>query len=105
MATAKAGSYIKSSRARKTPGKTVKVGGTQVIKPTKKGQKPLSFQKGGLHKSLNVPQDKKIPASKMVAAKAGKYGPKAKKQANLATGALAKGRSTAQKNKRAKKGK
>lgn len=48
-----------------------------------------TIAKGGLHKSLGVPQGKKIPAGKMAAAKAGKYGPKAKKQAQFA-GSLAK---------------
>jgi hypothetical protein len=43
-----------------------------------------TMKKGGLHQSLGVPQGKKIPAGKMAAAKAGKYGPKAKKQANFA---------------------
>lgn len=70
------------------------------IGPSKKGQKPVSFQKGGLHRSLGVPQGQKIPASKMAAAKAGKYGPKAKKQANMATGMLAAGRRTAAKRSR-----
>jgi hypothetical protein len=54
----------------------------------KKGKKPIKFKKGGLHRSTNTPMGKKIPASKIRAAKAGRYGPKAKKQANLATGAL-----------------
>lgn len=45
----------------------------------------ISFHKGGLHESLGVPQGKPIPASKLAAAKAGKYGPKAQKQANLAS--------------------
>lgn len=44
-----------------------------------------TMQKGGLHKSVGVPQGQKIPASKLAAAKAGKYGPKAKKQANMAS--------------------
>lgn len=60
-----------------------------VIAGGKKGQKPISFQEGGLHESLGVPPDKPIPPGKMAAAKAGKYGPKAQKQANFA-GALAK---------------
>jgi hypothetical protein len=59
------------------------------------GKKPVTFQKGGLHRSLGVPQGQKIPAAKMAAAKAGKFGPTAQKQANLATGLLAKGRQTA----------
>jgi hypothetical protein len=68
-----------------------------------KGQKPVTFQKGGLHRSLGVPQGQKIPASKMAAAKAGSYGPKAKAQASFATGMLAAGRRTAAKNTRKKK--
>lgn len=68
----------------------------------KKGKKPIKFKKGGLHRSLGVPEGEKIPASKMRAAKAGRYGPLAKKQANLAQGALKKGRQTAAK-KRGKK--
>jgi hypothetical protein len=63
------------------------------------GQKPVTFQKGGLHRSLGVPEGEKIPASKMAAAQAGRYGPKAKKQANFAQGMLKAGRKTANKNK------
>ena len=44
-----------------------------------------TMQKGGLHKSVGVPMGQKIPASKLAAAKAGRYGPKAKKQANMAS--------------------
>lgn len=44
-----------------------------------------TMQKGGLHKSLGVPLGQKIPAGKMAAAKAGKYGAKAKKQASFAS--------------------
>ena len=36
----------------------------------KAGQKPITFQPGGLHKSLGVPQGQPIPAAKMEAAKA-----------------------------------
>jgi hypothetical protein len=39
---------------------------------------------GALHAQLHVPQGKKIPAKKMAAAKAGKYGATAAKRANLA---------------------
>jgi hypothetical protein len=63
----------------------------------------VSFQEGGLHQSLGVPDGQTIPAAKMAAAKAGKYGAKAKAQANMATGMLAAGRKTAAAN-RAKKG-
>lgn len=43
-----------------------------------------SLKKGGLHKSLGVPESKKIPAGKMSAALKGEYGPKAQKQAQAA---------------------
>lgn len=72
---------------------------TETIGPEKKGQGKVTFQKGGLHKSVGVPEGKKIPASKMAAAKKGEYGPKAKKQATMAQGMLAKGRRTADKGK------
>lgn len=64
--------------------KTPKVGQKVTIKPKKPGQKKITYKKGGLHASLGVPQGKKIPASKLAAARAGKYGAKAKKEANLA---------------------
>jgi hypothetical protein len=66
------------------------------------GKKPVSFKPGGLHKSVGVPQGQKIPAAKIAAAKAGRYGPKAKAQANLAAGMLAAGRKTAAKNRKRK---
>jgi hypothetical protein len=60
------------------------------IKPSKKGQKKITFTPGGLHKSTKTPAGKKIPAAKMRKALAGKLGPKAKKQAlfkkNVLTG-------------------
>uniref|UniRef100_A0A6M3J1S4 Uncharacterized protein n=1 Tax=viral metagenome TaxID=1070528 RepID=A0A6M3J1S4_9ZZZZ len=96
-AAPKAGPYISTARAKKTPGKTVKVGGTQVIKSA--GKKPLAFKKGGLHSSLGVPQGQKIPAAKLAAAVAGKYGAVAKKRALFAKNVLAKGRKTARKGK------
>lgn len=83
-------------RAAKRKANPRKSGGTVTIKGTR-GKKPIKFQKGGLHRSLGVPQGTKIPAAKMQAALAGKYGPKAKKQAQLATGPLAAGRRTAKK--------
>lgn len=51
---------------------------------TGKGKKPITFKKGGLHRSLGVPEGEKIPAEKVAAAARGEYGPTAKKQANLA---------------------
>lgn len=61
----------------------------------KGGGKPLTFQKGGLHTSLGVPQGQPIPAAKMQDALAGKDGQKAKQQAEFAANVLAKGRRTA----------
>jgi len=83
----------KKSSAKKSSSK----GKTVTISSQKKGQKPVTFQKGGLHRSLGVPEGQKIPPGKMAAAKRGAYGPKAKKQANMATGMLAAGRRTAAK--------
>lgn len=67
------------------------------------GRKPVSFTKGGLHKSTGTPQGQKIPAAKMAAAAAGKLGPKAKKQAVMAKGMLAAGRKTAASNRTSSK--
>ena len=64
------------------------------------GKAPVSFTPGGLHQSLGVPQGQKIPAGKMADAAAGKFGPKAQKQANLAQGMLAAGRKTAAGNRK-----
>lgn len=44
----------------------------------------ISFHKGGLHESLGVPEGQPIPPELMAEALAGKRGPKAKKQAELA---------------------
>lgn len=65
----------------------------------KRGQKPVSFSAGGLHRSTNTPAGEKIPESKMAAAKRGDYGATARKQASFAAGMLAKGRRTAAKNR------
>lgn len=56
--------------------------------PAKGGAKPITFAKGGLHKSLGVPPDQPIPAAKMAAALAGKAGPKAAAQARFARNVL-----------------
>jgi hypothetical protein len=56
--------------------------------PAKGGKPAVSFQKGGLHKSLGVPPDQPIPAAKMAAALAGKNGPKAASQARFAKNVL-----------------
>lgn len=90
----KPSNYLQTARAKKTPGRTVKPGGVQVMK--EEGKTPLAFRKGGLHKSLNVPQGQKIPAAKMKKALSGTLGKEAKKQALFAKNVLAKGRRTAQ---------
>ena len=56
--------------------------------PAKGGNGPISFQPGGLHKSLGVPEGQNIPAAKMAAALAGKKGPKAAAQARFAKNVL-----------------
>ena len=70
---------------------------TVTMRPKKRGQKRVSFKKGGLHRSLGVPEGDKIPDDKMRSAKAGNYGEKARKQASMAMGMLAKGRKTSRK--------
>lgn len=52
------------------------------------GKKPITFTEGGLHRSTNTPMGKKIPTSKVRAALAGTYGPKARKQAQFAKNVL-----------------
>lgn len=61
---------------------------TETLKPTKKGEKPIEFHKGGLHESTGTPMGKKISPSKMSKALAGGFGPKAKKQAEFAKNVL-----------------
>jgi len=53
-----------------------------------KGKKPITFEEGGLHRSLGVPVGKKIPAGMMQGALAGRFGPKAAKQARFAKNVL-----------------
>ena len=68
----------------------------------RRARSPCRFQPGGLHQSTGTPAGQKIPAAKMAAAKAGKFGPLAQKQANLAAGMLAAGRKTAARNRKSK---
>lgn len=65
---------------------------TETLKPNKKGEKPITFEKGGLHKSTDTPEGKKIPAKKMAEAESGKLGKKAEKQADFAKNVLSKHR-------------
>lgn len=44
-------------------------------------QSAFSNAHGQLHRQLNVPEGKKIPRAKLIAAYKGKYGPLAKKRA------------------------
>lgn len=67
--------------------KTPKIGQKVTLK-AKSGQKKITYTKGGLHSSTGTPQGQKIPASKKAAALAGKYGPKARKQAVFANNVL-----------------
>ena len=60
----------------------------ETLTPTKKGQKKITFTKGGLHASTGTPQGKLIPAEKKEEALEGKLGPKAQKQANFAKNVL-----------------
>ena len=83
----------KGLKGKKGRSKSKKV----TMKPQKKGQEPVTFGKGGLHRSLGVPEDEKIPESKVRAAAAGRYGPKAKKQALMYLNMLKKGQKTAAK--------
>jgi hypothetical protein len=59
------------------------------------GKPAISFRRGALHRQLGVPEGEKIPPEKMSAARAGKYGPMAKRRAAFAQGLLAAGRRTA----------
>jgi len=53
----------------------------ETIQPSEPGQKPINFQKGGLHATTSTPTGDKIPTSKIAAALAGKFGAKGKAQA------------------------
>ncbi len=65
-----------------------KTTGKVTLKPTKKGQKKITFQAGGLHRSTGTPAGQKIPAAKKAAALRGELGPKAAKQARFAKNVL-----------------
>lgn len=65
---------------------------TRTITPRRAGQHKITFKTGSLHRQLGVPQGQKIPASKMAAARAGRYGPLAKRRALFAKNVLTGGR-------------
>jgi hypothetical protein len=56
--------------------------------PPQQGKPSIKFHKGGLHESLGVAADKKIPKEKIEAALSGSYGDKAQKQAQFAKNVL-----------------
>ena len=57
---------------------------TKTIEPKNASQKPITYEKGGLHSSTGTPQSEKIPTKKFARALAGGYGSKAKRQALMA---------------------
>ena len=69
----------------KTKSSKVRV---KTLKPTRKGQKPIKFHPGGLHKNTNTAAGTKIPTKKVAKALKGGYGPKAKKEALFAKNVL-----------------
>lgn len=52
----------------------------ETVEANKKGEKPITFTKGGEHASTGTPAGKPIPAKKRTEAKAGKFGDKAERQ-------------------------
>jgi len=64
----------------------------KLIKLRARGKKPITMRKGGLHRTVGVPEGEKIPASKVRA-----------EQAVAATGLLAAGRRTAARKRKARR--
>ena len=95
----KSSNYVQTKRAKKTPGRSVKEGGIEVIGGSKT-QKPIPFRKGGLKESLGIGPNEKITAAELMEAVSGKAGEKAKKQALFYKNVLAKGQRTAAKNRK-----
>jgi hypothetical protein len=89
-AQAHKGLLQKINRSDGGPIKGYAKGGT--VAPEKRGQRPIHFKKGALHRELGVPESEKIPAKKMAAARSGSLGPLAKKRANFAKNVLTGGR-------------
>lgn len=74
--------YVKQRGA--TPGHKV---GTETI-PAQGKRPAIKFKAGGLHASTGTPPGKPIPAAKKAAARAGKLGVKAERQAIFAANIL-----------------
>ena len=53
---------------------------TETIHPTTAGQEPITFRKGGLHRSTGTPAGEPISAKTHAAAASGKLGALAEKQ-------------------------
>jgi len=64
---------------------------TRTIEPQKKGQEPITFKEGGLHKATKTKSGEKISAAKHAAAASGKLGEKARKQEQFYENVLSKG--------------
>jgi hypothetical protein len=62
----------------------------ETIQPTKAGQKPLHFKKGGLHVSTGTKPGEKISPKKHAEAASGKLGGLAAKQENFYKNVLSK---------------
>lgn len=75
-----------------TNGGGKKMAPKKTIAPKAPGQKPITFQPGGLHVSTGTPMGQPIPPAKKAAAAAGKLGPKAQKQAMFAKNVLTGGK-------------
>jgi hypothetical protein len=75
-----------------TGGRVAREDVTKIIAAKKKGQKPIKFKPGGLHKSTGTPAGKKISAAKHLAAAEGKEGAKAQKQERFYQNVLKKGK-------------
>ena len=75
-----AGRSKKKKKGKKDPPKKRGNGGMKTMKPTKAGQKPITFKEGGLHASTGTKPGQKISAGAHAKAKSGALGPKAKKQ-------------------------
>lgn len=72
---------------------------TRTTKPKKKGQSPITFKEGGLHKSLGVKAGVPIPKGEMQKALSGKKGEKARKQAQFKKNVLTGGKKKKRKGK------
>ncbi len=85
------GTVAKKLRKAITGGRVARGDVTKIIAAKNKGQKPLKFKPGGLHKSTGTKPGAKISESKHEQAAEGKLGPKAEKQERFYENVLKKG--------------